>query len=94
MDTKPHDSITVDYYMFAFPTNITQFIKRAMKRTLLENFEEAIVVKKDLHTIGLNKDDELAKDSKDMSRKSQVMESKGRDNKENDIETLTRLVKN
>ena len=34
-DTKPYGSITVDYYMFAFPTNIVQFIKRDVKPTLL-----------------------------------------------------------
>lgn len=29
-DTKPHDSITVDYYTSTLPINITQFVKRAM----------------------------------------------------------------
>jgi len=47
-----------------------------------------------LHTIGIIKDDESAKDSKDKSKKSQVMASKGRDKEENDIEGLTHLIKN
>jgi len=27
LDKKPHDSITFDYYMFALPTSIAQFVK-------------------------------------------------------------------
>ena len=60
----------------------------------MENYKEAIVVEKYLHTIGLIKDDEPAKDSKDVSRKSQAMASKGREKEANDIETLTHLIKN
>lgn len=93
-DTKPRDSITVDYYMAALPTRIAQFVKRATKPMLLESCEEAIVVEKDLHAIGVIKDDELGKDSKGASKKSQAMESKGRDKEATDIETLTRLIKN
>lgn len=93
-DTKPHDSITVDYYTSALLTSIAQFIKRASKLALLENCEEATTVEKDPWVIGVIKDDELAKDSKDVSRKSQPMVSKGRDKEANDIETLTRLVNN
>lgn len=58
VDTKAHDSIIVDYYTSALPTNIAQFVKRVAKPILLENCEEAIVVKKGLHVIGLIKDDE------------------------------------
>lgn len=47
-----------------------------------------------MHTIGLIKDNEPTKDSKDASKKSQVMARKGRDRESKDIETLTRLVKN
>jgi len=54
-------------------------IKRVVKPTLLENCEEAIAVEKDLRAIGVIKHDESAKDSKDASRKSQVMASKGSD---------------
>ena len=46
-----------------------------------------------MQVIGVVKDDELVKDSKDASRKSQAMASKGRDKEETDIETLTRVVK-
>ena len=63
VDTKPHDSITVDYYTSALPTNIAQFVNRATKPTLLENCEEAIIVEKDLCAIGVIKDDEPTKDS-------------------------------
>lgn len=48
-NTKPHGSITIDYYTSALSTNIVQFVKRAMKPTLLENCKEAIVVEKYLH---------------------------------------------
>jgi len=93
-DTKPHDSIIVDYYTSALPTNIAQFVKRAVKPTLLENCGEAIVVEKHLCAIRVIKDDEPTKESRDVSRKSQAMASNGRDKEANDIETLTRLVKN
>ena len=92
-DTKPHDSITVDYYMSTLLISIAQFVKRVAKPTLLENCEEAIAVEKDLQMIGVIKDDEPTKDYKDVSRKSQVMASKGRDKEETNIEILTRLVK-
>ena len=52
-DTKPHDSITVDYYMSALSIIIVKFIQRVAKPTLLENFQEAIDVEKDLHAIGV-----------------------------------------
>ena len=65
-----------------------------MKPKILESCEEVIYIEKYLHMIGVIKDDELAKDSKDVSRKSQVMESKGRDKEKIDIETLTCLIKN
>jgi len=64
-----------------------------MKPTLLEYCKEAIVVEKDLCMIGVIKDDEPVKCSKEESRKSQEMVSKRRDKEANDIETLTCLVK-
>lgn len=36
-NTKPHDSIIVDYYMSTLPTNVVQFIKRVAKPKLSEN---------------------------------------------------------
>jgi len=68
--TKAHDSITVEYYTSTLPISIAQFINRAVKPTLLENCEEAIVVEKDLQAIGVIKYDEPTKDSRDVSRKS------------------------
>lgn len=72
-NTKPHDSITIDYYTLALSTNITQFVKRATKTTLLEKCEEAIIVEKYLRVIGFIKDDEPAKDSKGARRNSQAL---------------------
>ena len=34
-DTKPHDFVTIDYYMYALPTTIVYSVKRATKRLLL-----------------------------------------------------------
>lgn len=93
-DMKPHDIITVDYYTSTLPTSIVQFVKRAMKPTLLENCEEAIAVEKDLCAIGVIKDDEPTKDSRDSSKKPQAVASKGKDKDTSDIETLTRVFKN
>ena len=47
-----------------------------------------------MRTIGVIKDDELEKGSRDASRKPQGTTSKGKDKETSDIETLTRLVKN
>lgn len=69
IDIKHHDSIIVDYYTSALPTNILQFIKRVAKPTLLENYKEAIIMEKDLCAIGVIKDDEPTKDFKDVSRR-------------------------
>ena len=65
VDTKPHDSITVDYYTSALLTNIAQFVKRVTKPTLLENCEEEIIVEKDLLTIGVI----IIKDPREASKK-------------------------
>ena len=43
-NTKPHDSITIDYFPSTLPANIAQFVMRAVRQTLIENYEEAIVV--------------------------------------------------
>ena len=56
-NTKPHDSITIDYYTSAFPS-VAQFVKRTAKQTLTENYEEFIVVEKDLCAIRVIVDDE------------------------------------
>lgn len=93
VDTKPHDSITINYYTSALPTTIAQFIKWVVKPTLLESCKEDIYVEKDLRAIGVIKNDESTKDSKYVSRKPQATTSKGRDKEATDIETLTRLVK-
>jgi len=93
IDTKPHGSITINYYTSTLSTSITQFVKRDVKPTLLENYEEDIIIEKDLHVIGVINDDEPTKESRDTSRNSQAMASKGRDKEANDNETLTHLIK-
>jgi len=93
VDTKPHDSITTNYYMSRLPTSIKQYVKWARRPTLLENCEESIVVEKCLHAFGVIKDAKSTIDSKDVRMKPQTMASKGRDKEATYIETLTRLVK-
>lgn len=44
--------------------------------------------------IGVIKDDELAKDSRDVSRKPLALASKGKEKEAIDIETFTHLIKN
>lgn len=92
-ETKTHDSIIVDYYTSALPTTIVQFTKWVVKPTVLARCKEAIVFEKEFHAIGVIKDEETTKDSKDASRKPQAMTRKGRDKEATDIETLTLLVK-
>lgn len=92
-NTKPHDSITVDYYKSALPTSIVQFVKRVVKPMLLENCEEALIVENDMRMIGFIKDDEPIKDSKDVSRNPLVVANIGIDKEASDIEILTPLVK-
>ena len=70
LNMKPHKSITIDYYTYAFPTSIAQFVKRNVKQTFTKNYEEEIVVEKDLRTIGVFVYEEPKKDSKDMGKSS------------------------
>ena len=69
-DTKPRDSIIADYCTSTLSTNIAHFVKWGMKPTLSKNCQEAIDVEKDLCAIGVIVDDEPAKDSKDVGRRS------------------------
>lgn len=78
-NTKPHDSITINYYTSALPKSITQIVKLTMKETLAENYEEAIAVEKDLRAIEVIFDDEPSKDSKDMGKKSQATSIKAKE---------------
>lgn len=68
--TKLHDSITIDYYTNAFPTNISQFFKIYAKKSLALNFVEMITVDKDLCAIGVITDEDESKESKETSRRS------------------------
>jgi len=83
--TKPYDSITIDYYASALPTNIAQFVKRTMKQNLTKNYEYAIIVGKELSAIGVITGDEPAKDSKDTCKKSQASVSKAKEKKTIDL---------
>ena len=50
--TKKHvESIQVELYIVALPPPIAMFVKAREKRTLTENFLEAIKVEKDLESI-------------------------------------------
>lgn len=93
VETKPHDSITIDYNTSTLSTSIAWFIKRVARPTLIEKYEEAIVVEKELHVIGVIVDDESSKDSKGMGKRPQTIVSKAKEKEANDIESLTHLVK-
>lgn len=64
------------------------------ENNLHENYEEVIIVENDLRVIGVIKDDEPAKESKDASRKLEAAIREGKEMEASDIETLTHLVKN
>lgn len=91
--TQSHNSITIDYYTTAFPTIISQFMKRVTKETLALNFTEVIIVDKDLRMIGVITDDDESKDSKETSRKSEPSSSKAKEKESSDIKSLTKMVK-
>ena len=68
-------------------------MKWTEKQTLTENYEEAIAIEKDLHATRVISDDELAKYSKDIGKRSQASVSKAKEKEESDVESLTRLLK-
>lgn len=74
---QPH-SITIDYYIVAFPTNVSSFIRRVAKETLALNFAEEIIVEKDLRVIGVITNDDESKDY-ETGRKSQPSSSKAKE---------------
>ena len=49
--TKPTKDTLVEYYTQAFCPNITIFVKRAVKCTLVENYEESNKVEAELDSI-------------------------------------------
>jgi len=57
-NTKPHENITIDYYISSLLTCIMQLVKRTAKGTLTENYEEDIAIEMDLRTIGAIVDEE------------------------------------
>jgi len=92
-DSKPHDSITINYYTYALSTSIVHFIMRAAKPTLIENYEEAISIEKYMHVIGVITYDESTKDSNDTGNRFQTYVSKAKEKETSDIENLTHLIK-
>jgi len=64
-----------------------------MKPTLLENFQEAIVVEKDVRVIGVIVDDESAKDLKDIGRRSHNTVGKAKEKEASEIDNLKHLIK-
>ncbi len=92
-NTKPHNSITINYCNFSLPTSILQFIKRIVKQTLTKNYEEEITVEMDLHMIRFIADDEPTKDSKGTGKRSQTSVSKAKEKENINIEILTCTIK-
>lgn len=68
--TQPHDSITIDYYIVSFPTNISLFIKRDVKEAFSLKFTEEIIMEKEFLSIGVITNDDEYNDSKEMDNKS------------------------
>lgn len=64
-----------------------------MKPTLTENYEDVISLEKDLHAIGVIKDDEPSKDLKDTGKRSQASDKKAKEKELGNLEILTRLIK-
>ena len=58
-------AIQIEYYIFALPPNIVMFVKTQKKRTLVDNFVEAIQVEKDFETMSscLGKEDKILMES-------------------------------
>ena len=57
------ESIQVEFYIAALPPPIAMFVKEREKRTLAENFLEAIKVEKDLASISSHQGNEENKPS-------------------------------
>ena len=74
---KPVESIQVEFYIVALPPSIAMFVKAREKRTLAENFIEAIKVEKDIASISSsqgNEDTEKKdKDPTDMASMQRVI---------------------
>ena len=49
--TKPYEDLLVEYYTTTLSPQLEMLMKRAVKLTLVENFEEAIKVEVDLDSI-------------------------------------------
>ena len=60
---KPTESIQVEFYTATLPPAIAMFIKAQEKRTLVENFLEAIKVEKDMASISSHQGNEENKPS-------------------------------
>lgn len=93
-DTKPHNSITIDYYTSALPTRIVQLVNEIAKPTLIKNYEEDITVEKELHAIGVISYYEPKKHYKDIGKRSQASVSKANEKETCDLENLTHMLKN
>jgi hypothetical protein len=65
-DSRPVESLIVAYYTKSLHNNIAIWVKRSRKSTLLESFEEASQIKKDILIlkVNLNSEFEIAPSSK------------------------------
>jgi hypothetical protein len=66
VDSRPVESLIVAYYTKSLHNNIAIWVKRSRKSTLLESFEEASQIKKDILIlkVNLNSEFEIAPSSK------------------------------
>jgi len=64
-----------------------------VKKNLTKNYEEAIIVEKDLHAIGVILEDEPKKDSKDMGKRSQPPGIRANKKEPTVLEIMTHLIK-
>lgn len=68
-------------------------MKRIVKETLAENYQEAIVVEKDLCVIGVIIDDEPSKESKYTGKRSQASIRKAKEKEFSDLKILRHTIK-
>ena len=72
---KPTESIQFEFYTAALPPPIAMFVKAREKRTLAENFLEAIKVEKDLAPISSHQGNEENKPSSSEKSKEEQRNS-------------------
>ena len=59
IDSMPAKNLLVAYYTKALHNNIAMWLKRSKKNTLLESFEEAVLIEKDILSLKYNLSSEV-----------------------------------